>query len=202
MTSSLKLRIVILQAVITVVFAFGAWFAFWAADFSHSQVKNQLIAQKIPMPLASTLNTKEYSAADRSALVPYSGSMLDSGPKAQAYANHYIGVHLDAMGMTYSQVSGKYMELTTVKKLPATNPQVQALAGLRNTIFMGTMLRSSLLQAYGWWQIGDYAFYAGIVLAIGAVVVFASLVFELFFAPKALHEESTKPGFAATSVPA
>src|SRR5207248_288413 len=129
-------RITALQAIVTIVFAFGTWFAFWGADFSHSQVREQLAAQKIPMPLASTLTTSEYSQADRNALDQYSGTVLDSGPKAQAYANHYIGVHLAAMGMTYSQVSGKYMTLTTVKKLPPTNPQVQALSGLRNTIFM------------------------------------------------------------------
>ena len=202
MTSTLKLRIIVLQAIVTLVFAFGAGFAFWAANFTHSQVKDQLANQKIAMPLKATLSPKEYSQADISALAPYSGTQLDNGNKAEAYANHYIQVHLNAMGMTYSQVSGKYIELTTVKHLPATNPQVQALSGLRNTIFMGTMLRGSLLQAYAWWQVGTYALYAGIVMAIGSVLVFLSLLFELFFAPKALHEETVQPGFVRSANPA
>jgi hypothetical protein len=198
-TSTLKLRIIVLQVIVTIVFAFGAWFAFWAAGFTHSQVHDQLSQQKIAMPLKATLSPKEYSQADINALAPYSGTQLDNGAKAEAYANHYIGVHLAAMGMTYSEVSAKYMNLTTFKHLPATNPQVQAVDGLRNTIFMGTMLRGSLLQAYAWWQVGDYALYAGIVMTIGAAFVLFALLFELLFAPRALNEQSARPGFVTSA---
>jgi hypothetical protein len=102
------------------------------------------------------------------------------------------------MGSTYSQISEKYINLTVVKKLPATNPQVQAVSGLRNTIFMGTMLRSSLLQAYAFWFVGDIALYAAIGLAAGAVVAFLAFLFELFIARK--PEETATPTPITTRV--
>jgi hypothetical protein len=184
MNKELRWRVLILQALVTIVFAFGAGVGLWAYNFAHNQVRDQLVAQKVSMPLASTLKTTEYSNADRAALDPYSGQMMTTGDQAKAYADHYIGVHLKAMGYTYSQISEKYMILTTVKKLPATNPQVQAIGGLRNTIFMGTMLRTTLLQAWAFWFVGTIALYAAIGLALGAVGVFLSFIFELFIARK------------------
>jgi hypothetical protein len=95
------------------------------------------------------------------------------------------------MGYTYSQISAKYMELTTVKKLPPTNPQVQQVGGLRNTIFMGTMLKGSLLQAWAFWFVGSIALYAAIGLAVASVVAFLAFLFELFIARK--PEDLTTP---------
>ena len=184
MTDSLRWRILSLQGALIVVFAFLAGFAFWGANFTHSQVHDQLIAQKIAMPDKATLSPKEYSQADITALAPYSGSMLDNGNKAKAYADHYIQVHLNAMGMTYSQASAKYMALTIGQKLPATNPKVQALGNLRQALFMGTTLRGSLLQAYAWDTIGSYAFFAAIGLTFAALVVLIAFLFELVVVPR------------------
>jgi hypothetical protein len=191
MNRELRWRVLILQALVTIVFAFGAGVGLWAYNFAHGQVHDQLTAQKVQMPLASTLTTAEYSNADRAALDPYSGQMMTTGDQAKAYADHYLGVHLKGMGYTYSQISEKYINLTTVKKLPATNPEVQAISGLRNTIFMGTMLRSTLLQAWAFWFVGSIALYAAIGLALGAIGVFLAFLFELFVARK--PEETTIP---------
>jgi TRAP-type C4-dicarboxylate transport system permease small subunit len=191
MTRELRWRILTLQIIVTIVFAFGAGVGLWAYNFSHNQVRDQLTAQKIPMPDKATLTPSEYSQADIAALAPYSGTMMDTGDKAKAYADHYLGVHLKGMGYTYSQISAKYMELTTVKKLPPTNPQVQSVGGLRNTIFMGTMLKSSLLQAWAFWFVGSIALYAAIGLAVASVVAFLAFLFELFIARK--PEDLTTP---------
>jgi hypothetical protein len=198
MNRELRWRILTLQVIVTIVFAFGAGVALWAHNFTQDQVRTQLVAQKISMPTAASLTTSEYSNADRAALDPYSGQTMSTGYQAKAYADHYIGVHLKAMGSTYSQISEKYINLTVVKKLPATNPQVQAVSGLRNTIFMGTMLRSSLLQAYAFWFVGDIALYAAIGLAAGAVVAFLAFLFELFIARK--PEETATPTPITTRV--
>ncbi len=191
MNRELRWRILTLQVIVTIIFAFGAGVGLWAHNFTQDQVRSQLTAQKIPMPLAATLKTSEYSNADRAALDQYSGTMMDTGDKARAYADHYIGVHLKAMGATYSQISAKYINLTVVKKLPPTNPQVQEVGGLRNTIFMGTMLRSSLLQAWAFWFVGTIALYAAVGLAIGALGAFLAFLFELFMARK--PEETATP---------
>jgi hypothetical protein len=191
MNRELRWRVLILQALVTIVFTFGAGVGLWAHNFSQDQVRNQLVSQKVQMPLAATLKTAEYSNADRAALDPYSGQMMTTGDQAKAYADHYIGVHLKAMGYTYSQISEKYINLTVVKKLPATNPQVQAVSGLRTTIFMGTMLRTTLLQAWAFWFVGQIALYAAIGLAVGAIGVFLAFLFELFIARK--PEETATP---------
>ena len=59
-------------------------------------------------------------------------------------------------GQTYSQVSA----------LSQADPTNTALAGEVQTLFRGETLRGLLLNSYGWWQIGQYAFYAAIGLAI------------------------------------
>jgi hypothetical protein len=184
MNRELRWRVLTLQAIVTIIFAFGAGVGLWAHSFTQDQVRSQLAAQKVQMPTAASLQTAEYSNADRAALDPYSGQIMTTGYQAKAYADHYIGVHLKAMGSTYSQISEKYINLTVVKKLPPTDPQVQAVSGLRTTIFMGTMLRSTLLQAYAFWFVGDIALYAAIGLVVGAVGVFLAFLFELFIARK------------------
>jgi hypothetical protein len=85
-------------------------------------------------------------------LLKYAGYPVGSGAKAQVYADDFIGTHLAAMsgGRTYSQVSAQYLK----------NPKNQQVAILRNNLFMGTMLRGSLLQAYGWDQVATYVLYA------------------------------------------
>jgi len=79
-----------------------------------------------------------------------------------------------AGGQTYSQVSAASL----------ANPQDQKLAAHANTLFKGETLRGLLLYAWGWSQVGVYAFYAAIGLTIATAVSFFALVFELLVAPR------------------
>src|SRR5579872_4495500 len=74
-----------------------------AADYDHRNLAEQLGAQKITMPTAAAI--KGMDQADIDALTPYLGQPMTTGSQAEAYANHYIGVHLREMGVTYSQAS-------------------------------------------------------------------------------------------------
>jgi hypothetical protein len=47
------------------------------------------------------------------------------------------------------------------------------------TLFRGETLRGLMLNAWGWSQVGMYAFYAAIGLTVAALAVFCALVFEL-----------------------
>ncbi len=96
---------------------------------------------------------------------------MDTGDKAKAYANGFIGRHLTkiANGQTYSEVSAKAQ----------ADPSDHKLAGQVQVLFRGETLRGLLLNAYGWWTIGTYAFYAAIGLAIAGLVVLGAFVFEL-----------------------
>jgi hypothetical protein len=80
-------------------------------------------------------------------------------------------VHLReiAGGQTYSQVS-------TAAQAAPTNTK---LAGQVQTLFRGETLRGLLLNSYGWAQIGQYASYAAIGLAIAAGAVLLASIYEI-----------------------
>lgn len=130
--------------------------------------RDQLGAQQIFFPAA---DSKALPAAEFPDLQQYGGQQVVNGDQAKAYADGFIGRHLQAIGngQTYSQVSAASLANPTDPKLAA---QVQ-------TLFRGETLRGLLLNAYGWWQIGQYALYAGVGLAIAAGAVFLAFLFEL-----------------------
>ena len=71
---------------------------------------------------------------------------MTTGKQAQAYANHYIAVHLDevAGGKTYSEVSGQYIAQCS-DPAAATVTDCLKLAGQKPTLFQGETLRGLLL---------------------------------------------------------
>jgi hypothetical protein len=94
----------------------------------------------------------------------YAGQQLVNGVQAQAYADHFIAVHLKeaAGGKTYAEVSTQALQ----------NPNDTKLAGQVQTLFRGETLRGLLLNAYAFWKIGQLALIAGIVsFAMAAVML-------------------------------
>lgn len=126
----------------------------WGSRFATGMVHDQLVAQKISFPDKTTLEE------DNPGLAKYAGQVVDSGEKARAYSD-YIAGHLKkvANGKTYSEVSSDYQK----------DRNNQALAGQRQTLFMGETLRGLLLNAWGWGLIGTIALYAAIALYVAAV---------------------------------
>ena len=172
MTRDLKLRIVALQAMGVLVLGFCAGFLYYESSFVTGMVHDQLTAQKIFFPPASAaIPGGALDPAKFPDLQQYAGQQVDNGDKAKAYADGFIGRHLQTIagGKTYSEVSA----------LASANPTDTKLAGQKTSLFMGETLRGMLLNAWGWSQLGLYAFYASIGLALAAGVVFLALVFEL-----------------------
>ena len=64
----------------------------------------------------------------------------------------------------------------------ALGKQITTMQGQRTTLFNGETLRSSLLNAYGWWTIGTYTLFAAWGLLIAALGVLVALAFEIFVA--------------------
>ena len=187
MSNQLRWRIVTLQVVVVLVFAFCAGFLFWGSGFINGMVHDQLVAQKIAFPPASEI--KAGGALDP-AVFPveirnYAGQPVDTGDKARVYANDFIGIHLQkvANGQTYSQVSAASL----------ANPTDAKLAGQVNTLFRGETLRGLLLYAYGWSQVAMYAFFAAIGLTIAAIVVLGTMAFELLAAPRPATATRPRP---------
>jgi hypothetical protein len=158
----------------------------WANSFIGDQVHDQLVMQDITMPEGDAL--AGLPDADASALEKYAGSALDTGPEAKAYADHYILAHMDAAsdGRTYQQVSGEFLALDDEAK---ASEEGQALAGLRQTLFMGNTLRGLLLYGYAFATIGTIAGYAAIAAFLGAFVLLAMALLGLRHARQTARAE-------------
>ena len=141
----------------------------WANVFIDNQVTDQLTMQNITMPEGEALSS--LPEADADALEEFAGSPMDTGAEAKAYADHYILVHMNESsdGRTYSEVSGEYVQMTDEQK---ASEEGQALAGLRQSLFMGSTLRGLLLYGYAFATMGTIA-------GIGAIVAFAGGVILL-----------------------
>ena len=171
MTSGLRWRIFVLQIGLIGILGFVSGFAFWASNFATSTVHDQLAAQQIYFPTAGSKELTSLPKVDDIAMTQYAGQQLLTGAQAQVYANNFINVHLGEIGggKTYSQLSTEAM----------AQPNNATLAGQVATIFKGTTLRSMLLNAYGWSEIGTFAGYAAIGLLVAAIAVLGAFLFEI-----------------------
>jgi hypothetical protein len=125
-------------------------------QYATNVVHDQLVPQKIYFPAKG----KELPAN----LNQFAGQQVDTAKEAKAYANDFIGLHLQSIGggKSYSEVSAAWL----------ANPKDQKLAQQRQTMFMGETLRGTLLNAWGWGTMGTIATIAGIILiGIGAVLL-------------------------------
>lgn len=164
-------RVFILLGVVTMAVLLVAGAIAWRGyDFATTQVKTELSSQKIYFPEKGSpaLNPAEYPDLQK-----YAGQLVDDGEKAKAYANGFIGRHLEkiAGGKTYSEVSALAMKDPTNQKLQAQ----------KQTLFQGETLRGLLLSAgYSYWTMGmlakdaAIAFFTGV--AVMAVLVIMGLV--------------------------
>ncbi len=147
-------------AALAVLLLVGGVLALVGHNFVTNQVTSQLKQEKIFFPAAGSAGL---SASEFPGLQQYGGQMVDTGPKAKAYADEFIWVHMmKASGdKSYAQISAA----------ARANPDDKKLAGLKTTLFQGDMLRASLLSAYAFWQFGVIALWVSIVAFVGAVVL-------------------------------
>ena len=121
-----------------------------AGIYTRDVVHDQLAPQKIYFPEEGEELPPE--------LNEYAGQLVDTGPEAKAYADDYIGAHLEGIGggKSYSEVSSEFMK----------DPNNKELAQQRQTMFMGETLRGMLLNAWGWGTLATIATIAGVVLIL------------------------------------
>jgi len=177
--------------VITVVLVIAGALAFVGYRFANDNVTQQLADQKIEFPAADSDSIKDPRIAPY--LTQYAGQPLTTGAQAEAYANHYIGVHIadtgegtPYMGMTYSELGGAQrglrgqIEEATANndpKLASLEQDLTAVNEFRETVFKGETLRGLLLNAYAWWKLGQIAFLASIVaFAVAAIMALLTVL--------------------------
>ena len=175
-----------LLGALPVVLGVTAGLAFYAAGYTHGYVEDQLDRQQIFFPPAEAFSEDEQD------LLKYAGEQVDTGPEAKVFGEDYIGRHLAniAGGQTYSQVSSAARQ----------EPEDPALQGQVQSLFRGETLRFMLLEADGWWTVGDIARYAGIALSVAAFIALAALGFEFWLLARGAgrqHLVQDGPGEAA-----
>jgi hypothetical protein len=194
MNKAIRWRIISVQAMLVVILAAASGFLFFQGNFVTGMVHDQLVTQKIFFP--GTDQVKAGGALDPAKfpaeITRYAGTQVDDGDKARVYANDFIAIHLAGVadGQTYSQVSSAQSAAAkTLAATPTTDPnyatvqaQVATLSGQKTTLFMGEMLRGTLLNSWGWWTVGTYTAYAAVGLMIAALGVLGALVFEFLVA--------------------
>src|SRR5689334_1301819 len=121
------------------VLAIGGVLLLWGSNFADNMVHDQLSAQRITFPQKGAEN---FDAKTYPGLQQYAGQPVDSGPKAKAYANEFIAVHLKGIGggKTYSELSAQSL----------ADPKNAELQQTVQTMFRGETLRGLLLYAWGW----------------------------------------------------
>lgn len=159
MTRRLCMYLSMIGAVILLAISGLAW---WAHSFIGDMVRNELAAQKVYFPEKGSAS---FDAATYPDLQQYAGQLVDSPEKAKAYANGYIGRHLQkvAGGKVYAEVA------TEAMKDPANTKLQQQKA----TLFQGETLRGILLTSgYGFGTIGEIAGIAAVVaFGLGLVLL-------------------------------
>jgi len=144
--------------VLTVVLIVAGALLMWGYTFTNAQVHNQLAEQQITFPPAAAFANAKPGTEITPGMLPYlqkyAGQQLTTGAQAEAYADHFIAVHLAEMplGGVYSKVSAASMAA----------PTNTALAAEVQTVFRGTTLRGLLLEAYAFSKFGQIALIAGI----------------------------------------
>ena len=156
------------------------------ASFADDYVRDQLLEQQISFP--DEYSRGETDVAGSDCLNEYIGSALDSGDKAECYANFYIKTPMmhsaDDAGYadaTYATLGGIVRGLsadleaaqagTDQAAIDAAQAKVDAASGLRETMFKGETLRGLLLTTYGFSIFGDRAAMAALVCYLAAALM-------------------------------
>ena len=157
-----------------VLIALGAA-AVYGGTFALDNVRDRLEPQNIVFSPASEMTPEE-----RAIVGEFGGEKVDTGTEAEAYSR-YIGLHLQEIGggKTYAELGGPLFALEAQieeasaagKDTAAMEAELEGLRGQRETVFKGETLRAILLNAYGWWTVGQITLFAGYGLAIAGVLL-------------------------------
>ncbi len=152
---------ILLGGAMAVAFLFIGAAAWYGYRFAATTVHNELVAQKIYFPPAGS---PSFSASEYPNIQKYAGQLVDDGLKARAYANDFIGHHLEkvAEGKTYAEVSA----------LAQKDPGNTQLQQQKATLFQGETLRGLLLgSGYAYWVFGQLARFVAIGSFIAAAIM-------------------------------
>src|SRR5580693_7662554 len=164
----------------------------WGSAYVHNTVQGQLSSQQIFFPPKAAFANAKVGTEITPSMIPsvsqYAGEQMLTGQQAEAYADHFIAVHLSGIGggKTYSQLSTEAQ----------AQPKNTVLAGEVASVFKGESLRSMLLNAYGWWKVSQITYIAALVaFGLGGLTLIGSVAgLTLGRKPEITHEAITPTG--------
>jgi len=153
--------------VVVVVLVVAGGLLTWGHSYANSNVRSQLAQQQIVFPPAAAFAHPKAGTEITPSMIgtvsKYAGQPLLDGQQAKVYANDFIAQHLAEMPFhgVYSKISGAAL----------ANPNNAKLKGLEQASFQGTTLRGLLLEAYGFWKMGQLMLWGAIASFILAAVM-------------------------------
>jgi hypothetical protein len=156
----------------------------WGHSFVNSNVHSQLARQDITFPSKVAFAHPKPGSEITAAMIPsvskYAGQQLLTGPQAEAYADHFIAIHLSEMpyGGVYSKISAAAI----------ASPTNTGLKTLEQTSFQGTTLRGLLLEAYAFATIGLIMLWAAIAAFALALIMSVLVGVGLWHASRTAEE--------------
>lgn len=157
------------------------------ARFAETYTEDQLGTENIKFKAADELTDAEVAwTNDRTGcLFSYAGQTLTTGKQAECYANEFVGGHLRDPeraweGKSYADLGTVQSDLRTQiaeaeanndPSLEALEERLAAVTDARETVFKGTMLRNSLLTAYGFSVLGERAATASTIMFVAAGIL-------------------------------
>jgi hypothetical protein len=173
---------------IAVVLLVAGGLLLWGHSFVNNEVHSQLAAQKIVFPAQGSPELKALPAADAAAMSQYAGQLMTTGAQAQTWADNFIAVHLVKIGggKTYDQLASASL----------AQPNNAALAGQVQAVFRGETLRGLLLNAYGFWKMGQIMLIAAIAAFTAAGLMLILSVLGLVHLRRAVPESEIFPKLA------
>jgi len=149
--------------------------AIFGGSFALDNVRDRLEPQNIAFGPAAAMTPEEKAEVGE-----FAGQKVDTGTEAEAYSR-YIGLHLSDIGggKTYAELGGPLFALEAQieeaqvagENTAAMEEELAGLRAQRDTVFKGETLRAILLNAYGWWMVGQITFYAGIGMVVAGLIL-------------------------------
>jgi hypothetical protein len=173
--NSSRFRLSIVGVAASIVLMAVGGLLMWGSAYVHNTVQGQMASQQIFFPPKAAFAHAKAGTEITPSMIPsvsqYAGQQLLTGQQAEAYADHFIAVHIADMagGKTYSQLSAESL----------AQPNNTQLTGLVSTVFKGETLRSMLLNAYGWWKVSQITYIASIAAFALAGLTLAGAAFGL-----------------------
>lgn len=170
--------------IVVVVLLVAGGLLIWGHSFVNSNVHSQLARQDIVFPSKAAFAHPKAGTEITPSMIPsvsqYAGQQMLTGQQAEAYADHFIAIHLSEMpyGGVYAKISAA--------EIASPSP---ALKALEQTSFQGTTLRGLLLEAYAFSTIGLIMLWGAIASFILAVLMLALVGFGFAHARSTAVEE-------------